>query len=363
MHTVKYRYFALFRLKGVVYRNETEDQVLFDDHSALIRVSFITANTEALYDVDRKFAALALTYRDKLSSESEDPQFSELLRKEIQDVRAQRSTEKSNEARLLITKDSSTYDFNTQFTKDCGQFEVCNDAVSPDSINLKHRDEIERILTAFVCGSQQVLGIKCLFETVVFYPNDNKPTYSFSSQFGDVDGYISQLLDTVEVGKIVNCFESMRTDSTLSRVRHLLRTSFESEPDKLRSFLSAWSALEIFIGKMFAKCEDEIFDALRQSKQISPMLEFVRNVRTAMESRYRFMDRFSAVAMTFDPENADSDIKAVKGFKSTRDGLAHGEDIVDRDLPCSSVRNIVRKYLQLCFANPLRPSDPTGQIN
>jgi hypothetical protein len=113
-------------------------------------------------------------------------------------------------------------------------------------------------------------------------------------------------------------------DHDLERVNRLLVSSLQSERDTMRSFLDAWTAMEILINKTFKSYEGRY--------------------------KYPLVDKFRLLASRLCPENADEDVRQLTRVKKIRDNLLHGQDIDEASLPVRTVQDLARRYLRLRLA-------------
>ena len=136
-------------------------------------------------------------------------------------------------------------------------------------------------------------------------------------------------------------------DTTLERVQRLLRSSFESGEDALRSFLAAWSAFEIFVNKSFVVYENRFFGGLLDERHPEVQRKYLERIREVMIDKYRLTDKFAAISFQLLPSSADEDLKIVLQIKKIRDELIHGESVDEAKLPMKPIRDLASKYLRL----------------
>ena len=121
----------------------------------------------------------------------------------------------------------------------------------------------------------------------------------------------------------------------------------QSEGDILRSFLAAWTALEIFVSKVFAEYESRIFQELNEGDYPDVRRQYLQRIQEVMKDKYTLANRFSVVSCQLCPSDADTDIKIFTTAKNMRDKLSHGQDVLEAALPVAEVQNLARKYLRL----------------
>ena len=118
----------------------------------------------------------------------------------------------------------------------------------------------------------------------------------------------------------------------------------------LRSFLAAWTALEIFVNKVFGDYEDRLFGELTEGPYPEARREHLARMREVMKDKYRLADKFAIIICQLCPNDADQDLAAFRKAKELRDDLSHGTEVTEPALPVAIVQGLIRKYLRLHLA-------------
>lgn len=126
----------------------------------------------------------------------------------------------------------------------------------------------------------------------------------------------------------------------LASVFRLLASSHTQHTDKLASFLAAWSALEIFVNKVFPAQKAKFFDVMESSHK-----DFVARLQEVMKDKYRLADKFALLSSTISVDTAVADINTFKDLKKARDNLLHGVDVDTHSLPLEPTQALLRRYL------------------
>jgi hypothetical protein len=133
----------------------------------------------------------------------------------------------------------------------------------------------------------------------------------------------------------------------LNRITNLLARSLNTAAeDKFRSFVFGWTALEIFINKVFRQYEKAFVDAVISEADVDGASRYFERVTQVMEDKYRLVDKFSVIAAVLCGESSDADIDQLKRIKKARDNLVHGQDILETSLPNTELRELMSKYLR-----------------
>ena len=91
-----------------------------------------------------------------------------------------------------------------------------------------------------------ITGLRKVDEAVVYRSEDNKPAYSMTTRLeGSAEVYTSKEIEPHERDGIARRYSQLLGQESLQRVVRLLVFSLNKQTDKLRAFLSAWTALKI----------------------------------------------------------------------------------------------------------------------
>ncbi|MGR9035645.1 MAG: hypothetical protein ACU83O_03530, partial [Gammaproteobacteria bacterium] len=143
-----------------------------------------------------------------------------------------------------------------------------------------------------------------------------------------------------EIVKKLNTYTSPR-----ERVSRLMYDAMQ-EADKMKSFLFAWAALEIFVNTSFSNLivtefpDKEIPDAYRD--RIAKLFSDPNRGRTisSLAQKYAYLSVFIWKFLNCD--DYDEFIKA----KKTRDNFFHGDKIIPSALPTRKIMHLLNKIIK-----------------
>ena len=139
---------------------------------------------------------------------------------------------------------------------------------------------------------------------------------------------------------------SEKTGEDQSIVNRLLVQAISKDNDKLRRFISGWSALEILINKVFSEYEKLFIQNLIGTAPTGHTQRYFDRIRNVMQGKYRITDKFVIlVACLGDNESIESDIESFEFIKEKRDSLFHGNVIDESSLPINEIVILLKKYL------------------
>jgi hypothetical protein len=118
----------------------------------------------------------------------------------------------------------------------------------------------------------------------------------------------------------------------------------------LRSFIAAWSALELLVNRLERLTRGDWQELLKAEKHLPA---WDKNLRGVVPQEYRLRDRFFAIACVFDLAHAAKDVETFARINNTRSGFYHRLDVRDVDLPTGDVQDLFRRYLKTWLSRKL----------
>lgn len=141
--------------------------------------------------------------------------------------------------------------------------------------------------------------------------------------------------------------QALQSTTDLQNTVRLLSQSSKGHIDQLMAFLSAWTALELFIQQAFKSTYEPRLHALFEKAAPSSASRFLERMRDVMNDKYNIRDKFVAVASALDEVGAEADIVHFAQLKKRRDDFAHAMKDDPTTLPADATRDLLRKYLRL----------------
>lgn len=171
----------------------------------------------------------------------------------VQDLRVQRQKRLGKGVFVVFEGETSIENANFTARRDVEEFSVGFDAFDKKPVRTAFRSPTERFLVALNLSLPD--GASRGFQKVgdVVYGVDSvtlKPFYSFSIVGNAVGMTLSKVPDSFGVAAAALADRLQRCDY-LGTPSRLLATSLDEDADKLEAFISAWTALEVFVNKLF----------------------------------------------------------------------------------------------------------------
>jgi hypothetical protein len=355
---MKYEYTIVYRIKGIEHKSPEDVDLLSNSNSSIRAV--LTKKPDMFAGRRNEDIALCATLVKCLEQQLPNSPLVEQLRNA-----STLFCPKFEEApHIVIQIRGKCEDFNGKKIKETEDFVAYLNANDPsESIRTECEPDIAAVLTSVVIESGGSIMFEKVCDSIALFHEDGKRAipvnFTISIEISD-DG---PLVEDAPV-KITDCCRRLSSNKNeLGIITKLLKLSLEAEKDKLRSFLFGWSALEIYVNKVYKKYEDEIFEKLKKSPNPKLCASYVDRIREVMKGKYSLTNKFSLLASGLCVEDAEKDVEVFQKINKKRNSLFHGEKINETDLPKKSARDLLVKYLQLHMGGVLRPATAKTVMN
>lgn len=346
---VSYRLTSVFTVRGL--HREGEGEVRFIDKPPVSAVLVKSADAYLKHS-DRSNAVANLMLRGLFSDEMPSGTVDERITAFVEEARTERRKKHGEGPFLVVTAEGDQVVPEPKAHREEDEFIVWIDGGDRSSVIQAHDPAITAVVNSLILFDDAIAGIGKVAESVVYFRSDGKPIYARTLSMGGATAYVSHALPETAPAEIRSLFDSVSGAEDLSSVLGLLRRSFELESqDRFQAFLAAWLALEIFVGKTFAAYEQRMLADNRGDTGSKAAGRYWNRIKEVMKDKYRFADRFAAIAFQLDPEQADEDLVTASRIKGLRDGIVHyGDRVAPRELPLETTRKLTRKYVLLHVA-------------
>ncbi len=223
---------------------------------------------------------------------------------------------------------------------DKGDYILC---IQNDTGNFRkgqYQNLINGIISSLCITFDTFYKVQEIRELVVYYNDNGKPIHNvfFSC---DGTGFSSRgVLDT-DIERAKTCSLILSEQESFNTVCRLLVQSVDSKNDTLLSYLSAWTALEVFVNKSFKLKKQQLIENMTERGLDEPFQEEIE------KDKFSLMSKFKMLCLYLSNQDECSDVERFKGLKDIRDKLLHGDEIDLKSLPVFETQNLLRKYLSI----------------
>ncbi|WP_169709590.1 hypothetical protein [Deferrisoma camini] len=340
-----YKYIVIYRFEGISPSNLDEDKPVYQDDERGINVILTADINRHCLLIDTGLACASLLLRGMFGGEKiqDLPIAIDAEVTKIQEKRV--STSKTGAYVVIIIDGRAELDIKENLHRETEHFRICFAAIDKELIRKQHRETINAIVASLAIATGPEYHAEKVASGIHFIDENGKPLFSYTFQGGRVREILSKPVSSdkeCEINKVISLFIS---NPTLKTPVRLVTQSLETTQDNLRAFMSAWSALEILVNKIFPIYEEKFISAISDDHNSHGVGNFLERIKVVMKDKYRLTDKFSLIASFLSSEIAD-DIELFKRMKQLRDDIYHGKEFDEEDLPVEDVRKMAAKYLK-----------------
>jgi len=342
---MNYIYTIIYRFEGISDTNLVEDKVVCKDDVIGITVLLTKDINRHCIHIDTGLACAGLILRGMLADDKLQ-KLPEAIKVELQNIQESRMQKKESGAYVvIIIKGNKELNFDKKLHKEIDQFHICFDAIEKDSLRNQHKEKVHSIVSSLSMCTDPAYHAERISSGIHFVDDNGKPLYSFTVQGGRARVILAKPVDIERENEITEVINLSIGNQQLKTPFRLFTQSLETTNDELRSFISAWSALEIFTNKVFSIYEKQFIINISNDHNSHGVNQFLARIKNVMKDKYRLTDKFSLIA-SFLSNEIEEDIKLFKSLKDIRDIISHGKEFDEESLPVEDVRKLAAKYFK-----------------
>jgi hypothetical protein len=348
---VRYTYSSLYHIRGLSPSSPASDEEIFVDSNGSVK-AVLTSDLSRLGDRFDKALAILTMLVTGFVGEKEPGTIDKRVDSRVHRLREERAKKFVGGVFLFFEANGEIAPITPDVQHDCGNFILALNGFSKGGLRDRHEPLTRRILAAISLGITSVAGVEKVAEATVFFADDGKPIYGFNLEGGLSEVLVSRRPSAEDLATTRQLAFRIAEVTFLDRVITLLNESLEPNQEKLRRFLSAWMALEVFVNKNFEAYQKRFWDSLSSSVSEQIRERYLKRIHDVMRDRYNPLDKFVVISAELDPSKAESDIAIFRRGKALRDAFSHGNAIDEKALPVEEIQGLVRKLLRLHVSHP-----------
>jgi len=318
---VKCRYTEIYSINGInLPYNESEKELIVDSIKGLRAVLTTHPNSYA-FEGDRSLAVAGMMKRGFLNLEPRSDEFKQHIANEVDEIQTRRANKFGAGTFLVVIGEEiipsfSPFSFEgkAEDIEDFRDFLVCfdgSDGADKEEIRSRFHSKTTALLNSIAVIMGSVVGIKKVKNFVIFLREDDKPIYSYTVS-GSAQVYTSKPVSDDTLPLIESLYLQLAEDKTLQRVQRLLRSSFETGDDRLRSFLDVWMAFEIFINKIFVFYQNRFLNSLFKEGHTELQKKCIERIKEVMKGKYQLIDKFAEISFLLTPDTTGEDLEIIQ---------------------------------------------------
>jgi hypothetical protein len=342
---MKYEYISAYQIFGLTHDPDKGDIEVFKSDDGLISAVFTPDLRSHSYNADRG-RAVGLFMLRGFTGQNKVVDFLSALEKEIQAIQEQREKNVGTSEVLVIHIIGEVDVVLSGPMRTESDFSVAFDLIDKEDIKAKYRNTISAIMSAVSLSTNPPSDVRRLLSDVYLKDDSGNCLYSISFSMS-AEAYTSSRVSDEITALIAAHARSLLRLEPLSRVTRLLLQTSDKQNDRLRSFLSGWSALEMFLNKTFLFYEQEFIRRSLIDNAPSGIERYIDRIKDAIQrGKYPLLDKFIMIAACLGGATIEADIEIFRNLKDTRDDFFHKQEIVENNLPVAELRTLLARYLR-----------------
>ena len=342
---MRYRHIIAYAIHGLQASSLQEEIVLFNRESPKVRAVLLQNPDRYLYEIDRALALAGGMLRGFFGGAS-GPELVARVETEIEAIRSRRRKEQRSAAAMLIEVTGEVKTEVPEHQREFPDFTISFDAFDKIHVRTQDAPVVESLVTALALALGRVEPIQRLRDGTYLIDDSGKIHYSYSPRMGMASVSMASPFEKGIADRTKQIADGLLDDPELHSVVRLLLEAFGTEADPLRSFLSAWFALEIFINKVFASYEKNFQASLLADNPSKARSLQPNRLADVMKHGYGMSDKFYIISHFLAAGTAERDAEEFKALKKARDSLLHGQEVPEEALRSRALMDLVSRYLQ-----------------
>jgi hypothetical protein len=342
---MQFTFVSAHSVQGIVHKGNVADLLLYDDAKGGLRVTVTAEPNRHLRVINRQLAIASMMFRGMIR-EPLDDEFHRNLADQIAEIENQRLDGAGTDGVVVIQVKGDVIASIPPDARAIDDLLLCFDAFDKKELRLRLLPQVSGVLTALRLGGRRNYKFRSLAEGSYLTTLNGKIVHSFSMEGGSVEMYVSSPLNEAELERVSGDISLIIKAGNLERVVRLYTQSLNRATDNYRSFIAAWSSLEILVGKIFPVYHQLLAAELQKVSQAPGLHAYLDRVMLIMGGKHNLADKFSVISMFLDDEGNPEEIKTFRKLKNVRDHLSHGEELPEDSLPTTDVQRLFDKYLR-----------------
>lgn len=339
-----YFYTVIYQLEGVSDKNLVEDKIVYQDAMRGTTVLLTRDINRHCLNIDTGLACASLLLRGMFNNERL-AELSTAIDAEIEKIQNERTKKKTGAYAVIVINGKAELKINDKLHRETDRFRLCFDAIDKSNLREINKYKIHSIVSALSMCTSPEYHSEMVASGIYFVDEKDKLLFSLTLSGGRARLILSKPLDTEKQSEITKIIGLTSNNQQLKTPFRLFAQSLEATQDNLRSFISAWTALEIFTNKVFSNYEERFIAGIADEHSSHGVSQFLARIKVVMKDKYRLSDKFALIA-SFLSDDVEEDIELFRSLKDLRDDISHGNEFNEETLPIESVRKLAAKYLR-----------------
>lgn len=341
---MEFVFLSAHKVFGIVKKDDEPDVVLFQGTDPKMTVS-ITSDLDKHWHILDRHGALATMMLRGLLNQPLPGEFQDNLAHQIAAARKRRSDALGIDG-LLVIEIRGELDVTLKAPREIDDYVLCVNAYDKQELHLKLQPHVSSVLAALSMAGSGGYQFERIASGSYVITSDGKILHSFSPRLAAASVYASYALTDEQAALMKENIGLVLNSGDLGRVIRLHAQSLDRTTDNFRAFVSAWSALEILIGKIFPIYQEKLFSDLEKVSAAPGLRVYLERMTDVMNDKHSLADKFAVISIFLDDRQSPTEIEEFVRLKKTRDLLSHGGRTPDGSLPTKDVQRLFEKYFR-----------------
>lgn len=208
--------------------------------------------------------------------------FQTALASEVDEIKAERKKKVGARAVLLFQAQGEIEASVKEPLREHDTFIVTFDAIEKNRVRQLHQTDIEAMKVAVAFESDAPSRFAYLTDGTYLLNDAGKPIYSISFSMS-AEASVSTPLSNEAAARIGARYVVLNNENDLYSIERLFSQMAEHGADRLKAFLSGWTALEILIAKSFKSYEQAFLSPFTNAEQPTLRERFLARIKGVMK--------------------------------------------------------------------------------
>lgn len=316
---MRYRYLTTYTVFGLVRNPSINDIEIYRSADNSVSAALTSDINPKLYELDRKLAIGMDMFSKAFMNKPFDIQDS------IKSSQSYRTKKTENCIVLLISIEGDTNLLHSEMHKIYDDVSHGNELIDSNALMAKHQNIVDVIVSSVSMSTNSKGYFESLDKGIYLIDNNGRSVYSYTLEVLPGEVRVSDNL-TPELAKSITAFVNTAVSViNLDRVARLLTLTSDKRYDRLRSFLTGWAGLELFIKTFYTN---------ESTTSIKPI-----GAKISLKKQFQFANK------TLFGKEQKSDIELFGELYKSRNRFFHEQSISESDLRTSDLRSLLVRYM------------------
>lgn len=341
---MEYTYASIYHFEAISLNSQSDDRIIFDDKDLGVTVLLAKDIDKHCLEIDKGIACENMLLRGVFNPNKIASLYMG-IQTEISKIQEERNSKKKTSFIVIKIRGDVELNINEEQHIETDDFHVCSNAIDKDTLFNQHKHTVNSIVSSISIISGSEYHAENFLNYIYFRHTNGKLLFSYTGKAATLRAICMKRFDDATIRDSSELINRLINNKQFKSVSRLLAQSLETKQDKFRAFLSAWSAIEIFINKVFVQYEAKFISNVDNDHSSHGVSKYLERIQSVMKDKYRLTDKFTLIA-SFLGDDIENDINLFNRIKKQRNDIYHGQAFDEEILPVEDARRLISVYLK-----------------